>query len=102
MIRIFFEKRVSVGLAILFNACHAISIDITTVLPVPVAILKHCLCQPSGSDGKSMPCLSLGLASASQIAVSIASCWQKKSGYSRCSLSRQYSSNLRVVLVILG
>jgi hypothetical protein len=40
------EKRASCGLALLLSVCQAISIPMTTVLPVPVAILRAILRRP--------------------------------------------------------
>ena len=50
----------------------------TTVLPVPVAILEQSRRKKPPSPGTTIPCFSAGLASMSQINVSMASNWQKK------------------------
>ena len=60
------------GLATLFKTFHAINIDMTTVLPVPVANFKHSLAH-SPSAGIFIPCLSDSNDSTNHIAVSTAS-----------------------------
>ena len=71
-IKMFFENLASLGLATLFRTFHTINIDITTVLPVPVANFKHSLFH-SPSSGIFIPCLSDSNDSTNHIAVSTAS-----------------------------
>ena len=68
----------------------------TTVLPVPVAILAHDRGNAPPSPGTSMPTRSAAGASRSQIRVSTASSWQKKNrresnscGSVQCASSRR-------------
>ena len=68
----FFENLESFAFAILLRTCHVINIDITTVLPVPVANFKHSLIH-SPSEGIFIPCLSDARDSVNHIAVSTAS-----------------------------
>ena len=83
------ENRLSWVLASLFSACQAMSIAMTTVLPEPVAILKAIRYSPGFRAWPSSRSLfsihgwRLPATSARKIAVSSASIWQKKSGFSR-------------------
>src|ERR1700733_15314356 len=54
------EKRVSCGLASLLSACQAISIPITTVLPLPVAIFSETRKRP-GLASPAKRCSSLAI-----------------------------------------
>ena len=74
----FFENRASWRSVTLFRICQAASMAITMVLPEPVAILEQSRRNRPPSPGTSIPCRSAGLASISQISVSMASNWQKK------------------------
>ena len=79
------------------------TIAMTTVLPVPVAILAHRRRKPPPSPGTSMPTFSLSGASVSQMSVSAASSWQKKNRRLSCSSgSVQYSSRRLVMEVTPG
>ena len=75
----------------------------TTVLPVPVAILAHRRRNGPPSEGMSIPARSRAGASISQISVSAASSWQKKKRrFSNSSGSRQCSSRRLVTAVAPG
>ena len=79
------------------------TIPITTVFPVPVAILQHCRTNSPPSPGTSIPTLSESGPSTSQIKVSMASSWQKnKRRSSAPSRSFQCSSKRRVTPVTPG
>ena len=93
-----FEKRLELGDRTAFSVCQAISMAITVVLPAPVASLKATRARsglafeagaPSGWSAKLLATAiqsrnrlprgpACGATSASQIAASTASSWQKK------------------------
>ena len=97
------EKRGSLRWAILLRICQAMTIPITTVFPVPVAILQHSLVNSPPSPGTLMPTLSESGPSTSQIKVSTASNWQKNNRRSSTpSRLFQCSSRRRVTPVTPG
>lgn len=103
-------NRLSFGLRRLLRTCHAISMDITTVFPLPVAIL-HAMRNRSvpASVVACLRCSSIQVCpyfdcfatSVTKISVSRASIWQKNSRRSRCS-SVQWRSSASVVGVVSG